>query len=52
MFNIGFKKEFSQNLKAKVLKRKKLNGSGEQMSTQVKKLLGQKEQGLILMVRG
>lgn len=46
MFNIGsmgIKKEF---------KRKRLDSRDQQMDTQVKKILEQKEQGLILMVRG
>jgi hypothetical protein len=43
MFNIGLKKEIS---------RRKRVGQKEQMATQVKKILGQKEQGLIVMVRG
>jgi hypothetical protein len=43
MFNIGSKKE--------TVKRKRV-GQQEQMVTQVKKILGQKDQGLIVMVRG
>lgn len=43
MFNIGLKKEIN---------RRKRVGQQEQMTTQVKKILGQKEQGLIVMVRG
>lgn len=43
MFNIGSKKE---------LKKRKRVGQQEQMAIQVKKVLEQKEQGLILMVRG
>lgn len=55
MFNIGLlgaKKDFKQNFRPEVLvKRKSLNTQGQQMDTQVKKVLGQKGQGLILMVR-
>lgn len=43
MFNIGSKKE---------VKKKRNIGQQEQMTTQVKKILEQKGQGLILMVRG
>ena len=43
MFNIGLKKD---------LKKRRRIGQQEQMITQVKKVLEQKEQGLILMVRG
>ena len=43
MFNIGLKKVF---------KRRKQSDSGEQMNIQVKKILEQKGQSLILMVRG
>lgn len=43
MFNIGLKKD---------LKRRKVVSQGELMATQVKKILEQKGQGLILMVKG
>jgi hypothetical protein len=43
MFNIGLKKE---------VKRKKRIGSEELMNSQVRKVLEQKGQGLILMARG
>ncbi|HLC87709.1 MAG TPA: hypothetical protein VJG66_01475 [Patescibacteria group bacterium] len=43
MFNIGLKRD---------LKKRRRIGQQEQMITQVKKVLEQKEQGLILMVRG
>lgn len=56
MFNIGLlgaKKDFKQNFHSEVsVKRKSVNTQGQQMDTQVKKVLGQKEQGLILMARG
>ena len=42
MFNLGFKKD---------IKRKRVVGQQEQMTTQVKKILGQRDQGLILMVK-
>ena len=42
MFNIGFKKD--------LVKRKKI-GQDDQMMVQVKKILEQKGQGLILMAR-
>lgn len=43
MFNLGLKKE---------TRRKRKAGQYDQMAFQVKKILEQKEQGLILMVRG
>lgn len=52
MFNIGLKKNLIQRLGVTNLPRKRQVGSGEQMSSQVKKVLEQRGQGLILMVRG
>ena len=43
MFNIGSRKD---------IKRRKRAGQQDQMISQVKKVLEQKEQGLIVMVRG
>lgn len=43
MFNIGLKK---------VVKRIKRAGQEEQMASQVKKVLGSRDQGLIVMARG
>ena len=42
MFNLGFKKDV----------RRKRVGQKEQMASQVQKVLGQRDQGLILMVKG
>ena len=52
MFNLGLKREFNRGLRTNIFKRKPMVGSGEQMNTQVRKILEQKGQGLILMVRG
>lgn len=52
MFNIGLKKEMKLSWRRFALKRKRSVGSVELMNTQVRKILEQKGQGLILMVRG
>jgi hypothetical protein len=50
MFNIGSKKSLTARLNVKVASRKRIET--EQINSQVQKVLEQKGQGLILMVRG
>lgn len=59
MFNIGLKRQINRGLRANFLGLRRNDGHSslgqgqkDQMETQVKKILEQKEQGLILMVRG
>ena len=51
MFNIGLKKSLVQRLKVDVVNKRKIE-SREQMNSQVRQILGQRGQGLILMARG
>lgn len=50
MFNIGLKRDLKKRRRAG--QSRLYMGQGDQMTTQVKKILEQKGQGLILMVRG
>lgn len=50
MFNIGLKRDLK--IRRRVNQDNLGSGNGNQMTTQVKKILEQKGQGLILMVRG